>query len=216
MIGDAQTMTAAVAREKARKLLSEIKEGADPQNAKRAQRDKDAMTLRSVISDFLAQQTGSRNTLRVTRYYLNGPYFKPLLGMSIDRITRRDIATQLLAIGKTKGAPTVLSARSALSSALAFAVEAGLIEDSPIVGAWRPKSPPSLHRVLSDAELAAIWHGVGDNDFGKIVQLLILTAARRNEVGQMRWDELDFDAGKWSFRPRAPRTTGSIPCRSHH
>jgi integrase len=201
LIGDAQTMAAAVAREKARKAIAEIKEGADPQGAKRAQREKDAMTLRSVISDFLAQQTGSKNTLRVTRYYLVGPHFKPLLGMSIERITRRDIATQLLAIGKTKGAPTVLSARSALSNALAFAVEAGLIENNPIIGAWRPKTPPSRDRVLSDAELTAIWHGVGDNDFGKIVRLLILTGARRNEVGQMRWDELDLDAGVWTLPP---------------
>jgi integrase len=198
LIGDAQVMTVVVAREKARKLIGEIKEGTDPQSAKRAQRDRDAMTLRSVIGDYLAQQTGSKSTLRVTRYYLEGPHFKPLLGMSIDRITRRDIATQLLAIGKTRGAPTVLSARSALSGALAFAVEAGLIETNPMIGAWRPKTPPSRDRVLSDAELAAVWHGVGDdNDFGRVIRLIILSACRREEVSKMAWPELDFDAGVW-------------------
>jgi hypothetical protein len=153
-IGD-DTMRVIVAREKARKLLAQIKEGADPQSAKRAQRHKDAMTLRSVIGDYLAQQTGSKSTLRVTRHYLEGTYFKPLLGMSLERITRRDIATQLLAIGKTKGAPTVLGARSALSGALAWAVSAGLIETNAMIGAWRPKTPPSRSRILSDAEITS-------------------------------------------------------------
>jgi integrase len=206
-IGDAQTMTVAVAREKARKLIAQIKDGADPQSAKRAQREKDAMTLRSVISDYLAQQTGSRSTLRVTRYYLEGAHFKPLLGMSIDRITRRDIATQLLAIGKTvnkttgkkPGAPTVLAARSALSGALAWAVETGLIETNAMIGAYRPKTPPSRTRILSDAELAAVWHGVGDNDFGRVIRLIICSACRREEVGKMMWSELDLDAGVWTL-----------------
>jgi integrase len=195
-IGD-DTMRVIVAREKARKLLAQIKEGADPQSAKRAQRHKDAMTLRSVIGDYLAQQTGSKSTLRVTRHYLEGTYFKPLLGMSLERITRRDIATQLLAIGKTKGAPTVLGARSALSGALAWAVSAGLIETNAMIGAWRPKTPPSRSRILSDAEITSVWHGVDDGDFGRVISLIICTACRREEVAKMVWSELDLDAGVW-------------------
>jgi integrase len=47
--------------------------------------------------------------------------------------------------------------------------------------------------VLSDDELRALWAALGDDDYGSIVKLLIYTAARRGEIGSLRWDEIDFD-----------------------
>jgi integrase len=44
--------------------------------------------------------------------------------------------------------------------------------------------------VLSDAELAAIWNACRNDAYGRIVKLLILTGARREEVGGMLWREL--------------------------
>jgi integrase len=51
--------------------------------------------------------------------------------------------------------------------------------------------------VLSDAELVSAWRACGDDDFGKIVRLLILLGSRRQEIGGMCWTELDLDAGTW-------------------
>jgi integrase len=51
--------------------------------------------------------------------------------------------------------------------------------------------PKRRDRVLSDAELAAVWNACGNDTYGKIVKLLILTGARREEVGGMLWSELD-------------------------
>jgi integrase len=67
----------------------------------------------------------------------------------------------------------------------------GLVEANPVVGTNEPKSAPSRARVLDDHELAAVWHAAGDDDFGKVVKLLILTGARRNEVGGIAWSELN-------------------------
>jgi integrase len=53
--------------------------------------------------------------------------------------------------------------------------------------------------VLGDSELAAIWNGCRDNDFGAIVKLLILTGARRTEVGAMAWQELNFEDRIWTI-----------------
>jgi integrase len=54
--------------------------------------------------------------------------------------------------------------------------------------------------VLTDAELTAIWRACGDDDFGRIVRLLILLGARRQEVGGMRMrSELDLDRGTWTL-----------------
>ena len=54
-------------------------------------------------------------------------------------------------------------------------------------------------RVLTDEELAAVWRASRDDDFGRIVQLLVLTGCRRQEIGGMRWNELDTEHGTWTI-----------------
>jgi len=70
---------------------------------------------------------------------------------------------------------------------------------NPVVGAAQLKPPPSRDRVLSDAELSAIWRACEDDDFGKVVRLLILLGQRRTEVGGMKWQELDLERGTWTI-----------------
>ena len=45
--------------------------------------------------------------------------------------------------------------------------------------------------------MRAVWNACGDDEYGRILRLLVLTGQRKNEVGGMRWDELKTDAGKW-------------------
>jgi integrase len=55
--------------------------------------------------------------------------------------------------------------------------------------------------VLSDVELAAIWRGCGDDDFGRITRLLILMPSRRSEIGGIRWSsEIEpLERGLWTL-----------------
>jgi integrase len=55
--------------------------------------------------------------------------------------------------------------------------------------------------VLDDSELAAIWRAAGDDAYGKVIKLLILTGCRRQEIGGMRWSELDLEKGSWTLPP---------------
>jgi integrase len=57
----------------------------------------------------------------------------------------------------------------------------------------------SRDRVLTDLEIAAIWRACGDDDYGRIVRLLILTGQRRDEVGGMARSEIDLLARKWTI-----------------
>jgi integrase len=50
-------------------------------------------------------------------------------------------------------------------------------------------------RVLTDPELRAIWQACGENDFGWIIRLLMLTGARRDEIGGLCRSEVDLDKG---------------------
>jgi integrase len=50
----------------------------------------------------------------------------------------------------------------------------------------------SRERVLSDDELAKVWRAT-NGIHGGVVRMLILTAARREEISQLKWSELDGD-----------------------
>jgi len=74
-------------------------------------------------------------------------------------------------------------------------MEEGWRDSNPVVGTrTKPRD-----RVLADAELVAIWSAYGNDDYGRIVRLLILTGARRQEVGGMRRGEFAFEDGTWTL-----------------
>ena len=56
----------------------------------------------------------------------------------------------------------------------------------------KPGSAVKRDRVLTDAELASVWKAAEKIGwpFGPAVQLLVLTAARREEIGALSWDEI--------------------------
>jgi integrase len=45
--------------------------------------------------------------------------------------------------------------------------------------------------VLSEAELVEIWNACEDDDYGRIVHLLVVTGQRRREIGDLAWPEID-------------------------
>ncbi len=60
---------------------------------------------------------------------------------------------------------------------------------------------PTRDRVLTDAEIGAVWRAAGTlgEPFGPIVRLLVLTAQRREEVASLRWSELSPDLATWTL-----------------
>jgi integrase len=57
----------------------------------------------------------------------------------------------------------------------------------------------SRKRFLSDDEIKIVWDSAGDDDYGTIVRLLILTGQRRDEIAELRWDEVKLDLGMISL-----------------
>jgi len=60
---------------------------------------------------------------------------------------------------------------------------------------------PTRDRVLTDAEIGAVWRAAGTlgQPFGPVVRLLLLTAQRREEVAALRWSELSADLTTWTL-----------------
>jgi integrase len=200
VIGDARKVTLVEARSAARKILAEVELGGDPQGDKQDARRQAVHTLRSVAEDYIEAKAAVLRpaSLKVTRLYLLGPrYLGPILATDVAAITQRDIAARITAIKRASGSVTAKQARAALSSLFRWCMGEGLASSNPVVGTNTPAGPVARERVLSDDELVRIWHACRDDDYGRIIRLLILLGSRRSEVGGTRFSELDFEAGTW-------------------
>ena len=193
-VGSVSVLSIEEARKKARKVLVAVDEGRDPTAEKATKRASASLLFSSVAADYLEakQSTIKPRTLVESTRYLNRDW-KPLHGLPLGTVSRAMVSSHLREIAK-KGGPTANRARSVLSAMYAWAIGEGLCETNPVDGTNKPDERRSRDRVLSDPELAAIWNAATDNDFGRIVKLLMLTAQRRNEMGELRWSEIDMTA----------------------
>jgi integrase len=214
LIGKVEEITAAQARDQAEKKRAEVRLGHDPQQAKRDARRRERPHSMGAIVTGYRDETGTevpgyldmrKDELRARSYtevarYLSGPkYFGPLHRADIGNVSRRDVAACLNTIIKSKGKVAAARARTALSGFFTWALQQGIVEANPVTGTAVPNEPEPRDRVLTDAELIAIWKAADDSDFGKIVRLLITLASRRSEIGSLRFSEIDFDAGTWTL-----------------
>ena len=189
------------AREAAKQILARVVLGADPQGEDAIARAQSTRSFRSIVESYLAarQSDWRPETRRINKLYLTGPYFKTLHPLGLDQIDRAAVAACLAAIGRKHGNSPAAAARRSLNAFLGWAVAEGLLAVNPCLGTRKPEAAKSRERVLTDSELTAVWRAVGDDDFGRIVRLLVLLGGRRQEVGGMRWSEFDFGAGTWGL-----------------
>ena len=88
-IGSADVLSPDQARTAARKVLAKVDLGEDPQHDRGARRDKDKLSFRNVVAEYVeAKREEVRPTTfrHITGYLARGSYFKALHGMPVDRI----------------------------------------------------------------------------------------------------------------------------------
>jgi integrase len=198
-IGSIKLFSLEEARKIARTTLAKAHLGQDPQEEKRKAKELAKVTLRSGIDRYLewkGPKLRPKSRREIDRYLLK--HWKPLHAMPIHQIERRHVAAHL------GGAPVAAGqARSALSALFAWAMTEGLGPDvNPVVGTRRPdEDAVPRSRVLDTAELVTVWRACGDDDYGRIIKLLALAGCRRQEIGGMKWSELDRERGTWTIPP---------------
>jgi len=187
-IGRHGPWTPDTARAKALELLGQLASGADPFVQPRA-----SGGFGAEINRYLLRRQGSlkpRSLNAVERHLRQ--YSAPLHKLPIGEIDRRTIAVLLGQVETECGAVTRNRLRSSLSAFFAWAIAEGLAEQNPVTGTVKADEGASRDRVLTHEELRKLWHALSDNRFSEIVRLLLLTAARRNEIGNLTWDEIDL------------------------
>jgi integrase len=207
------------AREAARALRHKVRiEGADPIATQRRERAvaKEAAAGVGTLSALLTHYGTVRGVqLRswpdCQRQIRN--VFKRHLDLAMASLTAADLqATADRHPSQQAGAAAVRYLRPVIRwAAKRGMASAGLAALDP------PAKVTQRDRVLTDAELAAIWRATEapgiPATFGKLVRLLILLGQRRDEVAAMAWPELSPDRKEWTIpTARAKNATAhSVP-----
>jgi integrase len=221
-IGKCPPLSLKDARAAATKLRAEIQDGADPHGAKITRRraaevdDSFETVLRRYIADCQRQHMRSWEwTARLLGLTVDGTAgeLAVIRDGSVDQRGRRRISLAdrwgTRRIGEITDAdvidvldrvsqhtPILANRRHAVLSAFfSWAKGKRLVAVNPCTGLDRPAKEQSRDRVLDDKELRKVWTAAGElgHPYAGIVKLLILTGQRRNEIADLRWDEIDLD-----------------------
>jgi integrase len=188
------------ARKRARRVISKVQIGLDPQTEKVEARLQAAVTLGSVAEKYLSRAVDklAPRTFAETERHLR-KHWSPLSELPIQRVSRADVSTRLGEIAVSNGPFAANRARASLSALFSWAIGEGLLDSNPVVGTNKAIDETPRDRVLTDDELGLIWRHAGDLNYGAIIRLLVLTGQRREEVGGLRRSELSLQGGLWSI-----------------
>jgi len=82
--------------------------------------------------------------------------------------------------------------KAAISTFYVWWIDQGYCDLNPTMHIKARSTNGARERTLSDQELAEVWHACRDDDYGRIVRLLILTGQRRVEIGDLSCPEVDL------------------------
>lgn len=221
VLGTAAVVDPAKAREAAKNILAEVQLGGDPAGEKSAARSRAGETFKACLDLYLKRRRNEQveGKLRATTIATIERHLclnlKGLHATQIDKVDRRAIALEL---GRLTAANKLVQAnrtRTSLVKFLNWCAGEGFIDSNPAI--FTNKNPEqSRDRVLTDTELQKIWLALGEGDYADIIRLLTLTGQRASEIGNLRFDEIDFDRGiitlspartknrRWHIVPLAP------------
>ena len=184
-LGDVSKVTLDDAQKRAKIIFGKVAEGKDPANEKAEARQTASHTLGAKIGDYLQAKVATMKprSYEETKRHLEN-HWKPLHGQALASIGRANVAAQVSTIAKESGPVAANRSRASLLAFFRWAIGEGLADNNPVAGTNKQKEAGRANRSLSDAEAAAIWLAAPENDYGRIVRLILLTGCRRDEMGR--------------------------------
>jgi integrase len=202
-LGSCSAISLSKARDAARVIMGDVARGIDTAAQRKEARRKaaaEAYTLEKLLGGWHALHLASRRpsyaaeAVRALR-----KAFGKHLDLPAAELSRSAIVKTLDTLNR-KGSPSMAAVtRRYGCAAFSWAVKRGTLADNPFSAL--PMAPVvKRERVLTDAELAAIWRATdAPGPFNAIVRLLILTGQRREEVTAIEWSELSDDLAVWTI-----------------
>jgi integrase len=195
LCGAVGVVSAQDARRIAKGFEIKILSNGDPAADRRATRAHAGHALGEVIDQYLLAMSDKlrENTLRMSRVYL--ARWKKFNDRTLDEITPREVSEHLVKIIEDSGPAAANRARISLSTLYAWAIKRHMCTGNPVVNTEKAQGSAPRERVLTDAEIATLWHATdAPGDYQQIVRLLLLTGCRLREIAELQWSEIDLTA----------------------
>lgn len=213
-LGGFPAVTLAMAHERARDALNQIRAGADPAAERRARRVNIVWTFRRTAEDYIAvHRSGWKNAKHAEQWHSTlEAYAFPVFGQKHVRdVTKADVLAAIEPLWATKN-ETASRLRSRIELVLGYAMQRELRPEGLNPARWRDNldaTLPRRGRVCKVEHHAAlpidatrdfmIRLGALDGMGARALEFAILTAARSGEVRGATWPEIDLDAAVWSI-----------------
>jgi integrase len=200
-------LTLAKARSATAEIMGHVAAGRDPaadRKATKLEAKRKAAHLELTLAALLDQWAALRLADRRASYAAEAVRavriaFAKQLPLPAGALDRAAVVRVLDSL--TKDGKGAMAGRTAAYGRACFgwALRRGSIESNPFANL--PLEPTVRRdRVLTDAELRAIWQSTaGPGAFNAVVRMLMLTGQRLNEVAEMAWSELSDDLSTWKI-----------------
>lgn len=184
-----KTLTVDQARQKIYRFKDQLENGEDPKATHERMK---AETFGVAWEQFTKGWSTEDRYRRGCKALVERDALPGLGSRPLTLITRRDIAPLVEKIGE-RSRSRAWELFKNLRLCFNWCVDSGLLEHSPMERMKPPKAVPARERLLSAKEVAAFWRASGQLEFPwkQIFCLMMLTACRREEIGAMRWTEID-------------------------
>jgi integrase len=209
-LGSARDVTLAEARLKAAEFRAVIARGDDPLASKPKAK---APLFAEIADQFIRDQAPNWRDQRRATNWTNSlrDHARAMLAIPVDQITRDDVLAALRPIWHVKP-ETASKVRGRIERILDAAIVLGHRTENPArwKGGLAALLPPRKrltkghHAAMPYRELPAFVAALRRRDAvaARMLEFLILTAARSGEVRGATWDEVDLDAALWTVPAR--------------
>lgn len=207
-IGTFPDMTPEQARKEATKVLGAFADGKNPAAARRALRQE--ATLGELFQDYIQRHAEPNHVKTIDEMRANfRRYLSHWENHKLSTVTKADVQKLHGKLGREIGPHTANRTLELLRAVLNKGIEWGYVKKNTALGITKFKLW-SRSRFLFPRELPIFFRAVGEETNEAIrdyLLLSILTGARRTNVLEMTWEQIDLDSGEW----RIPETKNGEP-----
>ena len=195
----------AAARKAAADALFELSQGRDPgaakQQTRQAQRLAAADTFQAVATEYMRREGKKLRSADWRQRALERHVFPIIGNRPIGEIRRSEIVRLLDEIEEGSGGPMADQTLAVIRRMFNWHATRSDDFRSPIVRGMARTKPKerARSRTLTDDEIRSVWKAADtvEGPFGRYLQFVLLTAARRSEAGAMTWTEIKD--GNWTL-----------------
>ncbi len=212
-LGRFPATTVEQARKSATAINAEIESGANPAAVRRAIRAEP--TFAEVFEQFLVEKRKRDGTSigdRTKRDYRDAlrMYLDPIKARKLSQITRADIKAIHTKTTK-KSAAQADRALAIVSSVFNFASDLEIFCGTNPASRIQKNPAPSRDRFAQASELPYLFSAIAEASLADFFMLSLLTGARRSNVQEMAWRDLDLDACIWRIGMTKNGTPQNVP-----